>query len=398
MRRRKKVVFIIIDGLPDLTNGRTPLSEAYKPNLDYLASRGMCGEVLPIPKNLWDERMRASVSHFACISLLGYDLKNYVKFKRGPIEAIGADIPYRQGWLALRCNFATVDKEMRVLDRRVGRNFLGLDELACYINQHIKLDVPHIFLRTYGHRAVLVFKEKLSDAITDSDPLSAWEKVKKVEALTPKAEKSAELVQQFIDNARQLIEFHPVNEQRIKNGIPPANYILTREAGNKVPKFKSFPEAHKLKNAVCIAEKGAMRGVCLLAGFDAITIPEKKFASTLTFIFSSIENALVEYDFVLVHVKGPDEPAHDGDFYKKQMIIEAIDEKLEMFRDFNGIVVITSDHITSCKTKKHEWGPVPILIYGKKKDKVKSFDEYSVKKGGLKRITGRKLWKIVLGK
>jgi len=369
-KKKKKVVFILIDGLPDLEAQRTPLSEAYKPNLDFFAAKGMCGQILPIDRKLWNEKMRGSVSHFANLSLLGYDLKKYVGYKRGPLEAVGADIPYRNGWLALRCNFATVDKEMKVIDRRVGRNSFGLDELARYIN------------------------EKLSDAITDSDPLSDWKKVKEVEALSEKAKRSAKLVNEFLEKSRQLIEYHPVNEKRIKNGLPPANYILTREAGNKLPPLPSFSTKYKV-HAVCIAEKGAVRGVYLLAGFDAITIPERNLSSTLNFIFSSIENALVEYDFVYAHVKGPDEPAHDGDFYRKQRVIEAIDERLEMFRDFDGVLVITSDHITSCKTRKHEWGPVPILVYGKGKDRVKKFDELNVKKGKLGLIKGKKLWRFV---
>jgi 2,3-bisphosphoglycerate-independent phosphoglycerate mutase len=67
-----------------------------------------------------------------------------------------------------------------------------------------------------------------------------------------------------------------------------------------------------------------------------------------------------------------------------------------LFRNFNGILIVTCDHITSCEKKAHVHGPVPILIYGKGKDKVKSFDEFSVKKGKLGLMTGKKLWRYVL--
>jgi 2,3-bisphosphoglycerate-independent phosphoglycerate mutase len=396
VKLKKKVVFILIDGLPDLPEERTPLSVAHKPNLDFFARNGICGEILPIEKKFWNETTRTSVSHLANFSLLGYDLKPD-EMRRGPIEAIGADIPYQQGWLALRCNFVTVDNELKVLDRRVGRNFLGLDEIARYINEHVKLDVDHIFMRTYGHRAVLILKEKLSDKISDSDPYFNWEKVRKVEAYSPEAQRSAQLVQDFIDKARQVIEYHPANEQRIKHGLPPANYIVTREAGNKLPAIKSFVKKYKISRAVCIAENGVMKGSCMLAGFDAITVPELNFEQSLRFIFGNIESALAEYDFVYAHIKGPDEPAHDGDFFRKQKVIERIDDYLAALRDFKGILIITSDHITSCKTRKHEFGPVPILIYGKGSDAVQKFDELSVKKGKLKLLNGKKLWKIVFG-
>jgi len=395
--KTKKVVFLVIDGLPDLPEGRTPLSSAYKPNLDFLAKNGICGEILPIEKKFWNETTRTSVSHLANFSLLGYDLK-LEEMKRGPLEAVGSDIPYQQGWLALRCNFVTVDSELRVLDRRVGRNSQGLDEIARYINEHVKLDVPHIFMRTYGHRAVLILKENLSDKITDSDPYFDWQKVKKVEAISSEAERSAQIIQDFLDKARQLMEYHPANELRKKNGLPIANYIVTREAGNKLPNIKSFVKKYKIRKAVCIAENGVMKGSCMLAGFDAITVPELNFEKSLRFIFENVENALTEYDFVYAHIKGPDEPAHDGDFFKKQKMIERIDEYLEAFRNFNGILILTSDHITSCKTRKHEFGAVPILIYGKGSDAVQTFDEFSVKKGKLKLINGKKLWKIVFGR
>jgi 2,3-bisphosphoglycerate-independent phosphoglycerate mutase len=392
---KKKVVFLIIDGLADLPmNERTPLSAARKPNLNYMAKNGMVGEIIPVERKLWSDLTRTSISHIANLALLGYDPKKYY-LKRGPIEAVGTNTSYRNGWLAVRCNFCTVDKELNILDRRVGRNSAGLDELARYVNEHVKLGTEIVFMRTYEHRAVLILKENLSDKITDSDPYFAWQKVNRVEALTPEASRSAQLVQEFVDKARQVIEFHPVNEQRIKNGMLPANYIITREAGNKLPSIPCFPLRHKRKS-VCIAENGVMKGTCMLAGFDAVTIPELKFEASLKFIFDHIEDALSNYDFVYAHIKGPDEPAHDGDFHRKQVMIERIDEYLEDFKNFDGIFVLTCDHITSCMTKKHEYGPVPVLIYGKGKDKIETFDEFTMKKGRLGLMTGKKIMSLVL--
>ena len=392
---RKKVVFLIIDGLADLPmNERTPLSAARKPNLDYLAKNGMVGEIIPVERKLWSDLTRTSISHIANLALLGYDPKKYY-LKRGPIEAVGTNTSYRNGWLAVRCNFCTVDKELNILDRRVGRNSAGLDELARYVNEHVKIGTEIVFMRTYEHRAVLILKENLSDKITDSDPYFAWQKVNRVEALTPEASRSAQLVQEFVDKARQVIEFHPVNEQRIKNGMLPANYIITREAGNRLPSIPCFPLRHKRKS-VCIAENGVMKGTCMLAGFDAVTIPELKFEASLKFIFDHIEDALSNYDFVYAHIKGPDEPAHDGDFHRKQVMIERIDEYLGGFKNFDGIFVLTCDHITSCMTKKHEYGPVPVLIYGKGKDKIETFDEFTMKKGRLGLMTGKKIMSLAL--
>ncbi|MEM5793923.1 MAG: 2,3-bisphosphoglycerate-independent phosphoglycerate mutase [Candidatus Aenigmatarchaeota archaeon] len=392
---RKKVVFLVVDGLADLPiNNKTPLSEAKKPNLDYFASNGLLGQIIPVKKSYWNELTRTSVSHIANISLLGFNPYK-LEIKRGPLEAVGANIPYTEGHLAVRCNFATVDKELTVLDRHIGRNFSGLDEIARTINEQVNIGVPFVFMRTYGHRAVLIIKEKLSDKITDSDPYYDGEKVRRVEPLEPEAKRSAELVQKFLDRARELIEFHPANEKRIKDGLPPANYIITREAGNKLPSLPNFSKKYKVK-AVCVAENGVMKATCLLAGFNAITVPELKFQPSLKFIFDSIDAALAEYDFVYAHIKGPDEPAHDGDFHKKREMIEEIDRKLERFRNFKGILVVTCDHITSCKTRKHEFGAVPVLVYGKGKGKSKSFSEMEAEKGKLGLITGKKLMEFIL--
>jgi 2,3-bisphosphoglycerate-independent phosphoglycerate mutase len=315
--------------------------------------------------------------------------------KRGPLEAVGSGIPYQLGWLAIRCDFSTVDKNLEIIDRHAGRNSFGLDELTRYINEHVKINADFMFRRTFEHRAVLVIKEKLSDQISNSDPYGTGKKVLSVEPLSPDANRSAALVQDFLDKSRGVMEYHEINSKRIKNGIPPANYLLTREAGNSFPGLPNFLKKYKIKKAVAIAEPGVMKGVCMLAGMDSITVPEAKQEATLKFIFENIDNALADYDFVYAHMKAPDEPAHDGDFHKKRQAIESIDKQLEEFKNFNGILIITCDHITSTLLRKHEYGAVPLLVYGKGKDKTKRFDEFEAKKGRLGLTDMRKVWKRV---
>src|SRR5438445_196721 len=303
----KKIVYIVIDGLADLSDNRkTPLSEAKKPNLDYLAKNGVCGQIIPIEKKIWSEQAKQSITHLASIGLLGYDATKFPT-KRGPMEAVGSDVPYEEGDLALRANFATVDKELKVLDRRAGRNTRGLDEIARYVNEHVKLEVPFAFRRTYEHRAVLIIKKRLSDEITSNDPLKKGEKVKKIVGLTKEGEISAGIVQDFIDQAHDVIEYHSRNSERIDAKIPAANYILLREAGNKLyALMPPFAQRMGLKNAVCIAENGATKAACLLCGFQAVTVPELPFKETLDFVFDNIEDSLAQYDFVYAHIKGTD--------------------------------------------------------------------------------------------
>lgn len=394
---RKKIVFLVIDGLADLPiRGETPLKKAKKPNLDWLTKNGITGEMKVVPNSLWKKYGKLG-SHTLNIALLGYNPEKF-PLKRGPLEAVGADIPYIEGHLAVRCNFATVDEGLVIVDRRAGRNSYGLDDIAREINQKVDIGIPFTFVRTYGHRAVLILKEKLSDEISGNDPHKTGEKVKRIEPLRPEAKKSAKLVQEFIDKAYEIIKNHPRNVERINRKISPANYILARQAGNRLyALLPHFTDRWKIKNAVCISENGVIKATCMLAGFDAITVPELDFEETLDFIFGSVEEVLPEYDFIYAHIKGPiDEAAHDGNFNEKVKGIESIDKKLDMFKDFDNILVVTCDHITSTEQKAHMPGLVPVLVFGLGKDKVKTFDEFSVKEGKLKNLTPLKLLKYIL--
>ncbi|MEM5802117.1 MAG: hypothetical protein QXQ18_01890 [Candidatus Aenigmatarchaeota archaeon] len=398
IREKKKVVFFLLDGLADIPiKNKTPLSEAKKPNIDFFAKNGVVGELNLVPKKFWQEHA-ASISPFATISLLGYDLKKFEKLRRGPLEAVGVDIPYKEGYLAIRCNFATVDTEMKVVDRRAGRSSYKLEEIARYINEHVDIGVPYTFMRVYGHRAVLIIKEKLNDNISSNDPMKTGERVKRIHALKAEAELSAKLVQEFIDKVFNVIEFHPANAERLAQNLPPANYILVREGGNVLlDLMPHFDKKWKVK-PICITEPGAVRAVFMLSGFNSIKVPELDFESKLNYIFESIHEVLTEYDLVIVHLKDTDEAGHDGDFERKKEMIEEIDSWLADFKSFDGILVITTDHITSTEKKMHIQGNVPVLVYGKGKDNVGKFDEMSVKKGKLKNYNGKKLWKYIFGK
>lgn len=398
---RKKVVFMVVDGMADLPIGdeeRTPLTEAKKPNIDFFAKNGVTGEMTVIPAKMWGDMAHASISHTAAISLLGYNVDKF-KLKRGPLEAVGSDIPYQEGHLALRCNFATVDKDMKVIDRRAGRITRGLSELARYINENVDIGAPFAFMRTYEHRAVLVVKMGLSDQISTNDPLISGKVAPKISGSGSEGVISAKILQSFVDKTHQVIEYHPANSERLAAGEPPANYILLREAGNKLQDLMPHFSKRFGVRPFCVCEPGAVRGACLLAGFDAILVPELPFDDTLDFIFENVDVALADHDFVFVHIKGPiDEASHDGDFERKRASIEILDKKLERFRKFDGVVVLTTDHITSTEKRMHMPGKVPVLVYGRGKDASKSFDELSAKKGKLKNYIPLKLLKYALGK
>jgi 2,3-bisphosphoglycerate-independent phosphoglycerate mutase len=395
----ENIFFILVDGLSDLPKEKTPLSQAAKPEINSIIRKSFLARFLPLNKEEWPKTGYASVSQYANISILGNDVKK-LYIRRGPIEAIGSDLDYKNGWLAIRVDFGTVDENLIVKDRRAGREIFGIDIIVEDLNK-MKFDIPFYIKRTYGHRGVLVFKKKLSDKISNSDPLEINKKVNTIEPLSKDklSFKSAKIVQKFLEKAYDLMKEHKMNKEREKRGLPKVNYLLTREPGNKLPKIKNFFKYFGFKNGVCIAENGVMKGTCKLAGFETINVDEMDYENQIDFIFKKILN-LRKYQFIYAHIKGADEAAHDKNFEKKVKVIELIDKYIGFLLDNvnfeKSILIITTDHITDCETGKHEFGYVPILIYGNgiKGNNMKDFSEKEMMK--VKKVFRPKdLWKFI---
>jgi len=380
-----RVIFFLIDGLAD-PGVKTPLKLARKPNINKLLKNSFLANFEIFEKKEWPKEGYASLTGLANLKILGY--KN-LKVKRGPLEAIGSDIDFENGNLALRVDFATVDRNLKVIDRRAGRNIFGLSELERAINE-ILFDIPFHFHRTYGHRGVLIFKEKLSPFISDSDPLEKNKKVKKIKALKkdPLTKKTAKIVQKFLQSAHYVLENHPINKEREKRKILKANYLLTREAGNNLPKLESFFKKYNLKNGLVIAENGVVKGGCKLAGFDALTLSEiEDIKQRYNFYQKGIFENFNKYDLIYLHLKEADEASHDKNFEKKKEFFEFFDSWfIKIYKKFPQVkYIITGDHLTNTKTGKHTFGNLPILIINhKEKNCPKEFSEIEAKRKKLK--------------
>ena len=173
MKKAYKGLMLIIDGLGDRPldefDGKTPLEAANTPCFDMLAKSGITGLMDPLSPGI---RVGTDVGHLA---LFGYNpLKVY--WGRGPIEAVGIGIELKPGDVALRCNFATVDDNFIVVDRRAGR-IRHTDPLAAALDGMQLADgITITFRPATEHRAVLIVSgERLSAEITDSDPGPASE-------------------------------------------------------------------------------------------------------------------------------------------------------------------------------------------------------------------------------
>lgn len=395
--------------------GKTPLEAADTPNMDRLASTGKAGYVYTVGEGIAPE------SDIGVISILGYDARKYYT-GRGPLESYAEGLEVSDGNLAYRVNFATKDlNSNRIIDRRVGRNLTTQEatELAKEINGKVKLtstSASFIFKNTIGHRGVLVIRRKdgrLSAEVTNTDP--AYEKegvfgvakakfenvLLKCEPVpdrrdSEEAKMTASLTNEFINKSTTILNESPVNKRRAKEGKLIANLILSRDAGDRLP---NFPKLNKLYNKRfgCFVEMPVERGIALLTGMEVVDLPlpsgdlKRDYTLRAEKVLSSLKN----FDCLYVHIKGPDEPAHDGDFMKKKESIELIDKyffgailpKLDIK---NTVIAITADHSTPCKIKAHSDDPVPLLVAGGgvSPDGLKAFGESDCRGGSLGKMTG----------
>ncbi len=380
----KKIVLIVLDGLGDRPNkilhGRTALQAAYRPNLNHLASLGINGVMHPIKPGI---RSGSDTSH---LSLLGYDPEE-VYTGRGPFEALGLGLEVLPGDIAFRANFGTVDSGGIVMDRRADRISQGTDLLASSLNMNID---GYIFRVKEGveHRAALVIHGPgLSSAVTDSDPHEVGKKVETVKGVDEAGKRTAELVNRFLEKARNILRNHPVNTERIKNGLKPANEVLLRGAG-KAPDLIPFEKKYGMKGA-CIAGIPMITGLCNMLGMDIIKVKGATGRTDTNYEgkVSALINALKTHDFVILNFKGTDVAGHDGDPILKKSVIERVDRAIAPLKNQleNTAIAITGDHSTPCEMKDHSGDHLPILFVtsGNLRDRVNRFDEISCMEGGL---------------
>jgi 2,3-bisphosphoglycerate-independent phosphoglycerate mutase len=406
-----KLIFVAIDGMGDIPikslDNKTPLEAAETPNMDSLAKTGRTGLMYSVQKGVAPE------SDVAVISLLGYDPFKY-STGRGVIEAAGVGLNMRDGDLALRCNFATLGHGKNILDRRVARTLSTKEatELSKAVNKGVKLEsypATFEFCNTLGHRAVLLIKSKakpFSSKITNSDPaytivnglgvakaevemvLQTCEPTDKTET----AKISATLVNEFIDKSHVLLENHPINLKRAAEGKLKANVVLTRDAGHLLPKFFNINERYHV-NFACLADMHAERGIAQLAGMESSLLPPPSgnLQKDCEVRVKALLEAMPRHDCFYIHLKGPDEPGHDGNCILKTQIISGIDKYffgplLKQISLEDNLICITTDHATPCTLKVHSDTPVPILISGNKivgNGKAIKFCEKECAKGSL---------------
>ncbi len=370
-KNESKIIFFIMDGLGGLPRdpgGLTELETALTPNLDALAARSLCGLLDPVGYGITPG---SGPAHFA---LFGYDpIKTNVG--RGLLSAAGVDFPMTPKDLFARVNFATIDGDGVVTDRRAGRIDTETNRRICgKLKKGINLGggVEFFIEPEKEHRALLVLRgEGLSDAISDSDPGVTGKKPLPPRPLNKEAEATAELVTKLLEQARHILS----DEDR-------ANMILLRGFA----RYQALPSLHErfgLKS-LAIAEYPMYRGISRLLGMEVHPV-----TGSLEGQVTALGDRYDHHDFFFLHVKHTDSRGEDGDFEAKTAIIEEVDRLIPRIIDMNpSVLVVTGDHSTPAVMAAHSWHPVPVLLASRtaRPDHVKRFGERDCICGGLGRM------------
>ena len=375
-----KIALVVMDGLGGLAlepGGKTELESAHKPNLDALAAQSALGLADPVGPGITPG---SGPGH---LGIFGYDPTQF-EIGRGVLEALGIDFELGRNDVAARGNFCSVDASGKLTDRRAGRIPTELNRELVQLLRTIKLPGVQVFVETVkDYRFVLVLRgEGLGDGLSETDPQRLGVPALPVNALKSNSEKSAQLVNEFIAQARKLLA-----------DKLPANMILLRGFA-KHPDMPTFKDVYGL-NAAAIAVYPMYRGLAKLLGMKTLQVPGEAIGDE----FSVLEKNWSDFDFFYIHIKKTDSAGEDGDFARKAQVIQELDSQLPRLLALKpDVIIVGSDHSTPALLKSHSWHPVPVLLYSRycRADNIAEYGERACARGSLGRLLSKDLMPMAL--
>ena len=362
-----KIVLLVLDGLgglPREPGGPTELEFAQTPNLDKLARAGAIGLSMPIANGI------APGSGPGHLALFGYDPVKFL-VGRDVLESVGIGLQLTPDDVAARGNFCSVDDNLLITDRRAGR--IPTEKCVELVKMLKTITLPGVEViveAVQDYRFALIFRAPvLSDKLSETDPQKVGLKPLPVKALAPEAQHTADLANEWIAKAREVLK----NEK-------PAN-MLTLRGWAKEPGLPSFADLYKLRSAA-IAVYPMYKGLASLAGMTLIP-----GLHNLDEQIKALADNWAKYDFFFVHYKYVDSRGEDGKFEDKTAEIEKVDAALPRILDLKpDVLIVTGDHSTPAVWKAHSWHPVPTLIHAPgltRRNDVSGFGETECLKGAL---------------
>lgn len=361
-----KYVIILGDGMADepieAIGRRTPLEYAATPAMDRLAAMSEIGMVHTIPDGM------SPGSDTANLAVLGYNPKQYYT-GRSPLEALSIGVDMEADDIALRCNFVTLSEEEDTYEERTIIDHSS-DEISTE-DAAVLLEAVKEALETENYR---FYKG------TSYRHLLIW-KNGRVVSLTPPHDKLGQVIGAFLPEEGSLREMmkksydilagHPLNIERKKKGLRPANSIWFWGAGTR-PALTSFKEKTG-KDGVMISAVDLLKGIAVGAGMENIIVPGANGGLHTNYkgkAEAAVKALLGGKDFAYIHVEAPDEMGHQGSLEKKVQAIEFLDSEViktvTELLDASGEayrLLILPDHPTPISVRTHTSEPVPYLLY-----------------------------------
>lgn len=368
MPGKTKMVLMVMDGVGGLPGpeGLTELEAAHTPNFDALAEKGITGLSTPARPGVTPG---SGPGH---VALFGYDPIEW-EIGRGVLEALGIDFDLGPNDIAARGNFATVDEDGNITDRRAGR--IPTEEGARLVERLRQITLPGVetFVEVVKeYRFVLVLRgEGLADGLTETDPQKTGVPSLPVEATRPEAQKTADLLNQWLAEAREMLK-----------GEVHANSMNLRGIA-KVPPIPKMSDTYKMALSA-IATYPMYRGIGRLVGMKVLPTGD-----TIASEIETLKANWDAYDFFFFHVKKTDSYGEDGNFEGKVHVIEEADAALPEILALNpDVIVVSGDHSTPWALKSHSWHEVPVLLWSRhiRPDNVTAFGERPCMNGGLGHI------------
>lgn len=363
-----KYVVILGDGMADepieSLGNKTILQAADTPFLDMLSKKSEIGMVHTVPDGM------SPGSDTANLSVLGYDPKIYYS-GRSPLEALSIGVPMTDTDIALRCNIVTISEEegvpyeeQTIIDHsssEISTEDCGI--LLEAVRKELENDIFKFYLGTSYRHCTIWHNGSVVKLTPPHDVLG-----QKVGPNLPETESLREMMKK----SYEILKNHPLNIERKKKGLNPANSCWFWGAGTK-PALSSFEEKTG-KKGVMISAVDLLKGIAVGAGMDNIIVPGAD--GTLNTNYEGKANAAIKaltedgYDFAYIHVEAPDEMGHQGSVERKIKAVENLDGRViktvveglkksgEPFR-----VIVTPDHPTPIRLRTHVAKPVPYLLY-----------------------------------
>lgn len=378
---------------------KTPLQAAKKPYIDMLAAKGKSGELVTIPPGF-----RAG-SEIANLSIMGYDVPKVFE-GRGALEAASMGIDILQGEMVMRCNLICIENG-KIKNHSAGH--ISSEEAATlirFLNKNLSDNKVNFYPGiSYRHLLKLKGGNKNLDCSPPHDVIGAPFKNVMIKALDSAAQDSADYLNFLILKSHELLKDHPINKMRIAVGKDPANSIWLWSPGYR-PKMQTLEELYGIKGGSVISAVDLIKGIGIYAGLKPIHVEGATGLYDTNYEGKAQEalKALIDDDFVYLHIEASDEAGHDGNVKLKTKTIEYLDDRVvkpiyEATKDWKEPITISilPDHPTPCAIHTHTNKPVPFLIYRSngEADGVNVFDEFESPKGEYGLISGQEFMKLL---